>query len=496
MCHAKRPAICGGGSIVREARRQFLVIILVVGIAISSPATVLGAQVGAALILEDGTPVRLRLSRNLSSKEDRVGDTVDFEVLEEVRVHGVVVIAKGDIAWATITEAQPARRLGRGGKLDFVLDSVRLITGQKAALRAVKGAQGGGRVAGMTVGVVAAGILFFPAAPFFLFMKGKDVTLPRGAELTAYVNGSLTLDMALVPEAALSSAPRTSDSTNIAPQPGTPEQRTAAGLAAPLRGEAAIPAGALPPEPRDLIPAGPLPPPSLLTPVLLSKSARWTSRVAGRVVYEWSAEVENPNPVPVTVLLTISLNDGNDRQLHQAVHELTLPPSVAISAGDVGEVDESIAIVGQYWIIEVQALQDVAAGSGQTREPSPLEYAETPKMPLGTEQNPAPLTPDITPPQLIPESVRIISVRGAETQSLDLRGKLITIRCLVRANGTVAQAKVFRIEPRMSLEVAEESLRAGIELGAIEHWRFNPATKAGVPLAVWHMLSVRYEPGG
>src|SRR5512146_2707613 len=79
--------------------------------------------------LEDGTPVRLRLTRNLTSASDKTGDTVDFEVLEDVSVNGVVVIPRGATAWATITEAQPKRRMGRGGKLDVNIDSVRLRDG-------------------------------------------------------------------------------------------------------------------------------------------------------------------------------------------------------------------------------------------------------------------------------------------------------------------------------------------------------------------------------
>jgi hypothetical protein len=48
----------------------------------------------------------------------------------------------------------------------------------------------------MTAGIVATGIVFFPAAPFFLFMHGKDITMPKGAEFTAYVNGDMKLDIA------------------------------------------------------------------------------------------------------------------------------------------------------------------------------------------------------------------------------------------------------------------------------------------------------------
>jgi hypothetical protein len=165
-----------------------------------------GAQSGAATStppvtpalvgfgLEDGTPVKLRLTRNLSSGTDKKGDTVDFEVVEDVSVNGIVVVPRGGIAWATITEAQPKRRMGRGGKLDVNIDSVRLKDGEKIGLRAVKENKGGGHVGAMTGAMVATGIVFFPAAPLFLFMHGKDINIPKGTEITAYVSANIPLD--------------------------------------------------------------------------------------------------------------------------------------------------------------------------------------------------------------------------------------------------------------------------------------------------------------
>jgi PEGA domain len=145
-------------------------------------------------ILQDATPIRLRLNRNVSSADAHVGDSVDFEVLEDVAANGIVVIPKGSVAIGTVTEAQPKRRMGRAGKLEIVLDYVRLADTEKAAVRAVKDAKGGSHTVGMTVGIVATGLLFFPAAPFFLFMHGKDITVPKGAEITAYVNGDVRLE--------------------------------------------------------------------------------------------------------------------------------------------------------------------------------------------------------------------------------------------------------------------------------------------------------------
>jgi PEGA domain len=145
-------------------------------------------------ILQDATPVKLRLNRNVSSADAHEGDSVDFEVLEDVAANGIVVIPKGSIAIGTVTEAQPKRRMGRAGKLEMVLDYVRLADTEKAAVRAVKDAKGGSHTVGMTAGIVATGLLFFPAAPFFLFMHGKDITVPKGAEVTAYVNGDVRLE--------------------------------------------------------------------------------------------------------------------------------------------------------------------------------------------------------------------------------------------------------------------------------------------------------------
>src|SRR6266566_7340954 len=101
------------------------------------------AKTPKGFVLEDGTPVRLKTGRSISSADAHVGDTLDFEVLEDVRVAGLLVIPKGGIAFATVTEAQSKRRMARGGKLNVNIDSVRLITHEKAALRAVKEVKGG-----------------------------------------------------------------------------------------------------------------------------------------------------------------------------------------------------------------------------------------------------------------------------------------------------------------------------------------------------------------
>ena len=83
------------------------------------------------------------------------------------------------------------KRMARGGKLDIEIDYVKLADGEKAAIRAVKETKGGGHTGAMTGAIVATSLVVWPAAPFFLFMHGKDTTIPKGTEITAYVNGTV-----------------------------------------------------------------------------------------------------------------------------------------------------------------------------------------------------------------------------------------------------------------------------------------------------------------
>jgi hypothetical protein len=146
--------------------------------------------------LLDGTPVKLRIGRNVTSADAKVGEHVDFEVLEEVQVMGQVVIAKGATASATVTMAQAKRRLGREGKLEMTLDSVRLVDNEKAALTATAGGKGGTHTGAMVGAMAATAIFTLGGSALFLLMHGKDITIPKGQETTAYINGDMPLNMA------------------------------------------------------------------------------------------------------------------------------------------------------------------------------------------------------------------------------------------------------------------------------------------------------------
>jgi len=177
------------------------------------------AVASAKFVLEDGTPVKLVLGETISSADAVVGQLVSFEVVEDILVDGAVVIPKGGTAWATVTSAEHKKHMGRGGKLDLNVDKVRLADGSKTLLSAVKNTKGGGHTGAMTGAIVATSLILWPAAPFFLFMHGKDITIPKGTPLTAFVQGDDVLDRSkFVKQSALIAPPAAGTSPRLATQ--------------------------------------------------------------------------------------------------------------------------------------------------------------------------------------------------------------------------------------------------------------------------------------
>jgi hypothetical protein len=162
---------------------------------ISSAQDTAMLSVTPPFVLSADTPVKLRLKETITSQTAKVNDTVPFEVVEDVKIGDVVVINRGAPAWGTVTEAHSKRSFGRSGKLNVNIDKVQLVSGENVALRSVKGGSGGNHVAAMTTAVVATAIVFFPAAPLFFFIKGKNITIPKGTEVISYVAGQTPLEL-------------------------------------------------------------------------------------------------------------------------------------------------------------------------------------------------------------------------------------------------------------------------------------------------------------
>lgn len=152
------------------------------------------ARTNAGFTLEDGTIVKLKLMRDLLSSKLQDKETVDFEVIEDVKVEGIVVIPRGARAEGTVIDTQAARRMGRSGRVAVRLDWTLTGDGKRIPLRAVGVRPNGERAEKIINDTATTAMVLFPAAPFILMKKGKDVTIPKGTLATSFVDGDHPLD--------------------------------------------------------------------------------------------------------------------------------------------------------------------------------------------------------------------------------------------------------------------------------------------------------------
>jgi len=149
------------------------------------------ADVRGQINIPDGTKLRVRLDHMLSSATAEQGQTVELEVADTIQINGVAVIPEGARVTGTVTEAEAKRRLGRAGKLDFSIDRVRAADGDWIPLRYSLEKKHGDSNAVKT-GIITAGvaIVFWPAAPVMLLIKGKDITMNKGMAFDVFTDST------------------------------------------------------------------------------------------------------------------------------------------------------------------------------------------------------------------------------------------------------------------------------------------------------------------
>lgn len=133
------------------------------------------------VILQEGTIIKAALTKNISGKEASVGQTVDFELSENVILNDKVVINKGAKITGSVTEAQRSKALGKKGKLAFSIDYLYLTNGKVIKLRS----QVEKNLKGSGAAVAAGAILLSPVA---LLFNGKNAKYEKGEVFTAYVD--------------------------------------------------------------------------------------------------------------------------------------------------------------------------------------------------------------------------------------------------------------------------------------------------------------------
>ena len=141
----------------------------------------------------DGTEIEVSLTNNVSGQEAKIGDLVDFTVLRAVQMNGVTIFEKGASARGRITTSKKSGRWGKAGKLEWAMQDIQAVDGNRVPARFTKrtvGDSSGGTVA---VAAVATTVLLGPLGLLWGLKKGKAAVIPAGNRYTAFVHGDTTV---------------------------------------------------------------------------------------------------------------------------------------------------------------------------------------------------------------------------------------------------------------------------------------------------------------
>jgi hypothetical protein len=165
-----------------------------------------------SVALPEGTELTVRLEQPLSSRTARVEDRVEASVARPVYVDGRLIVPAGARVQGTVTQAEPAQKPSRGGRINIAFDRLTLddgstvdlsarvvqvkediFSGDTAKRGAIGATLGGilGKVLGGTKGAII-GVLLGGAGGA-ITADGDDVELPEGTVFTLQLDRPATV---------------------------------------------------------------------------------------------------------------------------------------------------------------------------------------------------------------------------------------------------------------------------------------------------------------
>jgi hypothetical protein len=149
-------------------------------------ATVTASAPVQKLVLPKGTMVRLMVTKEVNSRDNKPGDRFVLRVDEDVQVHGVTVIRTGAKGWGEIVQSEQTGGVGRSGRIDAKLLYVE-TNGRRIDLDGERQSSGSGGTGQVVASVIAFG-------PLGLLMKGNNATLKAGEILNGYTLSDTDFD--------------------------------------------------------------------------------------------------------------------------------------------------------------------------------------------------------------------------------------------------------------------------------------------------------------
>lgn len=136
--------------------------------------------------VREGTEVVVRFEEPLTSATAKTGDRFTIAIGEPVDLGGGHTLPVGYVGAGEVTHANKRKSMGKAGELNVRFEYIR-VGDQKLRLRGTKAGEGDARV-GTTVVLT---VLF---GPLGLLKKGKDIEIPKGQTIKAFVDADTDIE--------------------------------------------------------------------------------------------------------------------------------------------------------------------------------------------------------------------------------------------------------------------------------------------------------------
>ena len=161
---------------MKSILEKLLIMTILVGAVQAEPSRILQ--------LDDGMPLIVTPTVNISSADDETGQAVTFNLVQDCKVDGIVLISKGTVVHGMIEEAKHSKMFGRKGVLEVSISDTTAVDGSPIEIRTTVDRKG--NIAKNTEDKIHS---ILPYGTGMLF-NGKDAELAAGTQFTVFVDGT------------------------------------------------------------------------------------------------------------------------------------------------------------------------------------------------------------------------------------------------------------------------------------------------------------------
>jgi len=148
------------------------------------------------VLIPAGTLVPIRFLSTLNSKNNKTGETFDFQISENVFLDNKLVIPANSKGLGEITKAKKATILSRPGKLEIEFKSISALDGTSFSLILGEKAEEENKRLYVAVGAGILGLIILSSPVGLVFgalVPGKNVKIEEGTEMFLQVKEDITV---------------------------------------------------------------------------------------------------------------------------------------------------------------------------------------------------------------------------------------------------------------------------------------------------------------